>query len=147
MSRLRRAPHRRSNCCDARAGSCDFSEHTLKNGLRVQLVEDHTTPVIAVNVSYDVGSRNERPGLTGFAHLFEHMMFKGSKNVGDGEHFYQVFTNGGAMNGTTSSDLTVYYEALPANQLEMALFMEADRMRFRLRAARRWRGAAMQRME
>ncbi len=67
----------------------DFSEHTLKNGLRVQLVEDHTTPVIAVNVTYDVGSRNERPGLTGFAHLFEHMMFKGSKNVGDGEHFYQ----------------------------------------------------------
>ncbi|GFE78159.1 peptidase M16 [Steroidobacter agaridevorans] len=107
----------------------DFSEHSLKNGLRVQLVEDHTTPVIAVNVSYDVGSRNERPGLTGFAHLFEHMMFKGSKNVGDGEHFYQVFTNGGAMNGTTSSDLTVYYEALPANQLEMALYMEADRMR------------------
>ena len=107
----------------------DFSEHTLKNGLRVQLVEDHTTPVIAVNVSYDVGSRNERPGLTGFAHLFEHMMFKGSKNVGDGEHFYQVLTNGGAMNGTTSSDLTVYYETLPANQLEMALFLEADRMR------------------
>lgn len=107
----------------------DFSEHTLKNGLRIQLVEDHTTPVIAVNVTYDVGSRNERVGLTGFAHLFEHMMFKGSKNVGDGEHFYQVFTNGGAMNGTTNSDITVYYEALPANQLELALFLEADRMR------------------
>ena len=107
----------------------DFSEHTLKNGLRVQLVEDRTTPVIAVNVAYDVGSRNERPGLTGFAHLFEHMMFKGSKNVGDGEHFYQVFTNGGSMNGTTSSDITLYFEALPANQLELALFLEADRMR------------------
>lgn len=107
----------------------DFSEHKLKNGLRVQLVEDHTTPVIAVNVAYDVGSRNERPGLTGFAHLFEHMMFKGSKNVGDGEHFYQVFTNGGSMNGTTSSDITLYFEALPANQLELALFLEADRMR------------------
>ncbi len=107
----------------------DFSEHTLKNGLRVQLVEDHTTPVIAVHVAYDVGSRNERPGLTGFAHLFEHMMFKGSKNVGDGEHFYQVFTNGGSMNGTTSSDLTRYYDTLPANQLELALFLEADRMR------------------
>ncbi|HEY0684287.1 MAG TPA: pitrilysin family protein [Steroidobacter sp.] len=107
----------------------DFSEHTLKNGLRVQLVEDRTTPVIAVNVAYDVGSRNERPGLTGFAHLFEHMMFKGSQNVGDGEHFYQVFTNGGSMNGTTSSDITLYFEALPANQLELALFLEADRMR------------------
>src|SRR5687768_16565500 len=107
----------------------DFSEATLKNGLRVQLVEDHATPVIAINVSYDVGSRNERPGLTGFAHLFEHMMFKGSQNVGDGEHFYQVFTNGGSMNGSTSNDLTWYYEALPANQLELALFLEADRMR------------------
>lgn len=107
----------------------DFSEVTLKNGLRVQLVEDHATPVIAVNVAYDVGSRNERPGLTGFAHLFEHMMFKGSQNVGDGEHFYQVFTNGGSMNGSTSSDLTWYYESLPANQLELALFLEADRMR------------------
>ena len=107
----------------------DFSEVTLKNGLRVQLVEDHGTPVIAVNVAYDVGSRNERPGLTGFAHLFEHMMFKGSKNVGDGEHFYQVLTNGGAMNGTTSADLTLYFESLPANQLELALFLEADRMR------------------
>jgi zinc protease len=107
----------------------DFSEVTLKNGLRVQLVEDHGTPVIAVNVAYDVGSRNERPGLTGFAHLFEHMMFKGSQNVGDGEHFYQVFTNGGSMNGSTSSDLTWYYESLPANQLELALFLEADRMR------------------
>lgn len=107
----------------------DFSEVTLKNGLRVQLVEDHGTPVIAVNVAYDVGSRNERPGLTGFAHLFEHMMFKGSQNVGDGEHFYQVLTNGGAMNGTTSSDITLYFEALPANQLELALFLEADRMR------------------
>jgi zinc protease len=107
----------------------DFSEVTLKNGLRVQLVEDHAAPVIALNVAYDVGSRNERPGLTGFAHLFEHMMFKGSQNVGDGEHFYQVFTNGGSMNGSTSSDLTWYYESLPANQLELALFLEADRMR------------------
>jgi predicted Zn-dependent peptidase len=107
----------------------DFSEVTLKNGLRVQLVEDRGTPVIAVNVAYDVGSRNERPGLTGFAHLFEHMMFKGSKNVGDGEHFYQVLTNGGSMNGTTSADITLYFESLPANQLELALFLEADRMR------------------
>jgi zinc protease len=107
----------------------EFSDLTLANGLRVQLVEDHGAPVIALNVAYDVGSRNERAGRTGFAHLFEHMMFKGSKNVGDGEHFYQVFSNGGSMNGTTSSDLTLYFETLPANQLELALFLEADRMR------------------
>jgi zinc protease len=107
----------------------EFTDLTLDNGLRVLLAEDHTAPVVAVNVVYDVGSRNERAGLTGFAHLFEHMMFKGSANVGDGEHFYLVFTNGGTMNGSTSSDLTTYYEMLPANQLEMALFLEADRMR------------------
>lgn len=107
----------------------EFKDLTLANGLRVQLVEDHGAPVIAVNVAYDVGSRNERPGRTGFAHLFEHMMFKGSGNVGDGEHFYQVFSNGGSMNGTTGNDLTLYFEMLPANQLELALFLEADRMR------------------
>jgi predicted Zn-dependent peptidase len=107
----------------------EFSEIILENGLRVQLVEDHSAPVIALNVAYDVGSRNERKGLTGFAHLFEHMMFKGSQNVGDGEHFYQVFSNGGSMNGTTNADLTLYFETLPANQLELALFLEADRMR------------------
>ena len=107
----------------------EFTEATLANGLRVQLVEDHSAPVIALNIAYDVGSRNERAGRTGFAHLFEHMMFKGSSNVGDGEHFYQVFSNGGSMNGTTSEDLTLYFESLPANQLELALFLEADRMR------------------
>jgi zinc protease len=110
-------------------GHVDFTEYTLKNGLRVQLSEDHTAPVVAIHVTYDVGSRNERPGRTGFAHLFEHMMFKGSENVGDGEHFYQVFTQGGSMNGTTSADRTVYFETMPAHQLELALFLEADRMR------------------
>lgn len=113
----------------ASAVRVEFTDVTLANGLRVQLVEDHGAPVIAVNVAYDVGSRNERPGRTGFAHLFEHMMFKGSSNVGDGEHFYQVFSNGGSMNGTTGNDLTLYFETLPANQLELALFLEADRMR------------------
>jgi zinc protease len=107
----------------------NFTETTLKNGLRVLLVEDRTAPVIALHITYDVGSRNEREGLTGFAHLFEHMMFKGSQNVGDGEHFFQVFANGGSMNGTTDEDLTQYFETLPANQLELALFLEADRMR------------------
>lgn len=106
-----------------------FQEVTLENGLRVQLVEDHSAPVIAVNVAYNVGSRNERKGLTGFAHLFEHMMFKGSRNVGDGEHFYLIFSSGGVMNGTTNPDVTLYFETLPSNQLELALFLEADRMR------------------
>jgi zinc protease len=107
----------------------DFEQTTLPNGLKVELAEDHSAPVVAVSVVYDVGSRNERAGLTGFAHLFEHMMFKGSQNVGDGEHFFQVFSNGGTMNGTTNADITQYFETLPANQLELALFLEGDRMR------------------
>jgi predicted Zn-dependent peptidase len=107
----------------------EFKESTLRNGLRVQLAEDHVAPVVAVNIAYDVGSHDETQGLTGFAHLFEHMMFKGSANVGDGEHFYQVFTNGGTMNGTTGPDVTLYFETMPANQLELMLFLEADRMR------------------
>src|SRR5204863_8860499 len=107
----------------------DFKETTLKNGLRVITVEDPAAPVIAVSVTYNVGSRNERPGRTGFAHLFEHMMFKGSENVGSGEHFLLVFNNGGTMNGTTNEDRTNYFEALPSNQLDLALFLEADRMK------------------
>src|SRR4051812_4465895 len=107
----------------------DYKETKLKNGLRVITVEDHSAPVIALDITYNVGSRNERQGRTGFAHLFEHMMFKGSENVGSGEHFYLVFNNGGNMNGTTNEDRTTYFEALPANQLDLALFLEADRMR------------------
>ncbi len=107
----------------------DYKETTLKNGLRVITVEDHSAPVIAISVTYNVGSRDERKGRTGFAHLFEHMMFKGSENVGSGEHFVLVFNNGGTMNGTTNEDRTNYFEALPANQLDLALFLEADRMR------------------
>lgn len=107
----------------------DFKETTLKNGLRVITVEDRTAPVVAINVTYNVGSRDEKAGRTGFAHLFEHMMFQGSENVGKGEHFTLVFNNGGTMNGTTNADRTNYFEALPANQLDLALFLEADRMR------------------
>ncbi len=107
----------------------DWKETRLANGLRVITVEDHSAPVIAVDVTYNVGSRDERPGRTGFAHLFEHMMFKGSENVGTGEQYYLVFNNGGTMNGTTNEDRTTYFEALPSNQLEMALFIEADKMR------------------
>ncbi|MEP6819991.1 MAG: pitrilysin family protein [bacterium] len=107
----------------------NYKETTLKNGLRVITVEDHDAPVVAIAVNYNVGSRDERQGRTGFAHLFEHMMYKGSENVGTGEHFVLVFNNGGTMNGTTSEDRTVYFEALPSNQLDLALFLEADRMR------------------
>src|SRR5687767_12826846 len=107
----------------------DFKETTLKNGLRVITVEDHSAPVVAISVTYNVGSRDERKGRTGFAHLFEHMMFKGSENIGSGEHFMLVFNNGGTMNGTTNEDRTNYFEALPANQLDLALFLEADRMK------------------
>jgi predicted Zn-dependent peptidase len=106
-----------------------FTDATLKNGLRAIIAEDHTAPVFSISVVYNVGSRDERKGRTGFAHLFEHMMFKGSDNVGPGEHFLLVFNNGGNMNGTTNKDRTVYYETLPANQLDLALFLEADRMR------------------
>jgi zinc protease len=106
-----------------------FSDTRLKNGLRVIISEDHTAPVFSIAVTYNVGSRNERPGRTGFAHLFEHMMFKGSQNVGSGEHFLLVYNNGGDMNGSTNKDRTNYYERLPANQLDLALFLESDRMR------------------
>ena len=106
-----------------------FEDVRLENGLRVILVEDHSAPVFSICVTYNVGSRNERPGRTGFAHLFEHMMFKGSENVGSGEHFVLILNNGGNMNGTTSEDKTNYFEALPANQLDLALFLESDRMR------------------
>ena len=106
-----------------------FTDTRLKNGLRVIISEDHAAPVFSVAVNYNVGSRDERTGRTGFAHLFEHMMFKGSENVGPGEHFLLVFNNGGNMNGTTNKERTLYFETLPANQLDLALFLEADRMR------------------
>lgn len=106
-----------------------FTEHKLDNGLRIILVEDHAAPVVSLSVTYNAGSRDEKPGKTGFAHLFEHMMFQGSENVGKGEHFVLVEKNGGSMNGTTNADRTNYYESLPANQLDLGLFLEADRMR------------------
>jgi zinc protease len=106
-----------------------FTDTKLPNGLRLIVAEDHVAPVFSVAVVYNVGSRNERAGRTGFAHLFEHMMFKGSENVGPGEHFYTIFSNGGTMNGTTNKERTLYFETMPANQLEAAMFLEADRMR------------------
>jgi len=113
----------------ARSYDIDFKEFRLKNGLRVLLAEDHNAPTFSICVTYNVGSRDERPGRTGFAHLFEHMLFQGSENVGKGEHFILVQKNGGRANGTTNADRTNYFETLPANQLELAIFLEADRMR------------------
>lgn len=101
----------------------------LENGLRIVMSPDTGVPTVAVVVYYDVGSRNEQKGSSGFAHLFEHMMFQGSANVAKGEHFTFVMNRGGSMNGTTSHDRTNYYETLPSNELELALWLEADRMR------------------
>ncbi|CAN5310757.1 MAG: insulinase family protein [Pyrinomonadaceae bacterium] len=106
-----------------------LKEFKLKNGLRVIMSEDHRAPTYSVAVTYNVGSRDERQGRTGFAHLFEHMMFQGSANVGKGEHFILIDNNGGAMNGTTNQDRTNYFQMLPANQFDLGLYLEADRMR------------------
>ncbi|MGC4090498.1 MAG: pitrilysin family protein [Polyangiaceae bacterium] len=103
---------------------------TLDNGLRVVLNVDKSSPTVVVSVTYDVGSRNERPEQSGFAHLFEHMMFKGSKNVKEGQHFGLISERGGTLNGTTSADRTNYFDLLPSSELELALFLEADRMRW-----------------
>lgn len=104
-------------------------QYQLKNGLRVVLAQDNAVPVVAAAVYYDVGSRNEKTGRTGFAHLFEHMMFQGSENVGKAMHFQYISHAGGTMNGTTSSERTNYFQALPSNQLPLALWLESDRMR------------------
>ena len=107
----------------------EIDEYALENGLRVVLNQDNAIPVVAVAVYYDVGSRNEREDKTGFAHLFEHMMFQGSENVKKAEHFQFIMKAGGTMNGTTSSERTNYYQTVPANQLPLALWLESDRMR------------------
>ena len=107
----------------------EIEEFSLGNGLRVVLNHDVAIPVVSVAVYYNVGSRNEREGRTGFAHLFEHMMFQGSANVPKAGHFQHVMKAGGTMNGTTSSERTNYFETLPANQLPLALWLESDRMR------------------
>jgi predicted Zn-dependent peptidase len=105
------------------------SRASLENGLRVVMNPDHTVPTVAISVYYDVGSRNETKGRSGFAHLFEHMMFQGSANVGKGEHFSLIINRGGSANGTTSNDRTNYFETLPSNELALGLWLEADRMR------------------
>ncbi len=111
------------------APSYRVEKTSLANGLRVVLAPDHTAPVVAVAVHYDVGFRSEPEGRTGFAHLFEHLMFQGSENVGKAEHPKYVQAAGGMFNGSTHPDHTDYYELLPSGALERALFLEADRMR------------------
>ena len=101
---------------------------TLPNGLRVIVAEDHSTPVAAINVWYHVGSGYEKPGRTGFAHLFEHIMFEGSKNVAEGDFDNFLEAAGGSNNGSTNNDRTNYYEIVPANAVPLALWLEADRM-------------------
>ncbi|MGH9465114.1 MAG: M16 family metallopeptidase, partial [Thermoanaerobaculia bacterium] len=107
---------------------------TLANGLRVVLQEDRSLPLVAVNLWYHVGSKNERPGRTGFAHLFEHMLFQGSAHVGTNDHFHYLQQVGGVANGSTWYDRTNYYETVPAHHLELALWLESDRMGFLLPA-------------
>jgi zinc protease len=111
----------------------DFEKYRLPNGLDVILLEDHRLPLVAVNIWYHVGPANERPGLTGFAHLFEHMMFEGSRHVGVKEHIRRLEAAGATeINGTTDFDRTNYFETVPSNQLELALWLESDRMGFLL---------------
>jgi zinc protease len=106
-----------------------IEEHKLDNGLRIVMSVDHSAPTYGISITYNVGSHNEHAGRTGFAHLFEHMMFEGSENVGKGEHMILVENNGGNMNGTTTEDRTNYFESFASNQLDLGLFLEADRMR------------------
>jgi predicted Zn-dependent peptidase len=111
-----------------RVPTIEFTDERLANGLRLVISEDHLAPVVAVNIWYAVGSKHEVPGRTGFAHLFEHLMFQGSAHVSKTEHFGLIQSVGGTMNGTTWLDRTNYFETVPSNQLEVALWLEADRM-------------------
>lgn len=112
----------------------DLKRHTLDNGLRIVLHPDRRLPLVAINLWYHVGSKNERPGRTGFAHLFEHMLFQGSEHVGTNDHFRYVQQVGGVANGSTWYDRTNYYETLPAQHLDLGLWLESDRMGFFLPA-------------
>lgn len=106
----------------------EFREFTLDNGLHVIMHQDNTTPIVVTSVLYHVGSKNENPERTGFAHFFEHLMFEGSENIGRGEFMTTIQGRGGTLNAYTSNDITYYYELLPSNELELALYMESERM-------------------
>ena len=105
-----------------------FTEYDLPNGLHVILHEDHSTPIVNVSVMYHVGSKNEDPKRTGFAHFFEHLMFEGTENISRGDYFKMIQANGGQLNANTSQDRTYYFQTLPSNQEELGLWMEAERM-------------------
>ncbi len=123
-----------------------FEKYTLKNGLEVILAENHRLPLVAVDLWYHVGPANERAGRTGFAHLFEHMMFEGSQHVAADEHDRLLEAAGASdINGTTDFDRTNYFETVPSNQLELRLWLESDRMGYLLRKStrRRWPTSAM----
>jgi predicted Zn-dependent peptidase len=111
------------------AGQIRYEAFSLPNGLRVIYAIDHAAPIVSVDVWYATGARNERPGHTGFAHLFEHLMFQGSTHVKKSEHFQLIERAGGSLNGSTHDDYTNYYETVPSNRLNLALWLEADRMR------------------
>lgn len=106
----------------------EYLEYDLDNGIHVILHEEHATPIVAVSVLYHVGSKNEQPDRTGFAHFFEHLLFEGSTNIKRGEYSELVEKNGGALNANTSQDRTYYYEILPSNQLELGIWLESERM-------------------
>lgn len=106
----------------------EFEQYKLKNGLNVILHEDHSTPIVAVTVLYHVGSKNENPERTGFAHFFEHLLFEGTENIKRGEYMKLVQSNGGILNANTSFDRTFYFEILPSNQAELGLWLESERM-------------------
>src|SRR3989475_4663374 len=113
----------------AQGGRISYESFALPNGLRVVYSEDHSTPIVTVDLWYRVGSRNERPGRGGFAHLFEHLMFQGSAHVKKAEHFQLIERAGGSVNGSTHDHYTNYYETVPSNRLDLALWLEAERMR------------------
>ena len=106
----------------------EFKEFTLENGLHVIMHQDNTTPIVVTSVLYHVGSKNENPERTGFAHFFEHLMFEGSENIERGQYMNIIQGRGGTLNAYTSNDITYYYELLPSNELELALYMESERM-------------------
>ncbi len=112
----------------AQTNKISFEEYDMDNGLHVILHQDHSTPIVTISVMYHVGSKNENPKRTGFAHFFEHLMFEGTKNIPRGEYSNYVEQAGGTLNANTSNDRTYYYEILPSNQLEMGLWLESERM-------------------
>ena len=112
----------------AQMNKIDFTEYTLDNGLHVILHQDNSTPIVAVTVSYHVGSKNENPDRTGFAHFFEHLLFEGSENIARGEFDKYITSAGGTNNAYTTNDLTFYHEILPSNQLALGLWLESERM-------------------